>query len=96
VVARRDEVEQGSSGDTHARDKDGWSMLDGGDRWCTVTTMSPCAVSHVRCDRRKPFKRLLWLSSGLGSISYFQSFSIMQTLQFKLVSFPMSKIGKIL
>jgi hypothetical protein len=49
----RDKVEQDSSGDAHARDKDGWSMWDGGDRRCTVTAASPRAcpvtdVSHLR------------------------------------------------
>jgi hypothetical protein len=32
----------------HAWDKDGWSMWDGGDRWCVVTAASLSAVSHVR------------------------------------------------
>jgi hypothetical protein len=54
----------------------------------------PChrAQCRVRCDQRESFKRLLWLTSGPDSISYFQSFSIIQTLKFELVSFPMSKI----
>jgi hypothetical protein len=38
----------------------------------------------------------VWLTSGPGSILYFQSFSITQILKFKLVSFPMSKILQIL
>jgi hypothetical protein len=48
VVLRRDEVEQGSSGDAHAWDKDGWSTWDGGDWRCTITTASPRVVSHTR------------------------------------------------
>jgi hypothetical protein len=43
-----------------------------------------------------PVKRLLRLTSGPGSISYFQSFSITQILKFELVSFLMSKILQIL
>jgi hypothetical protein len=47
--ARGDESEVGElSLCAHARDKDGWPMWDGGDRWCTVTITSPHAVSRVR------------------------------------------------
>jgi hypothetical protein len=32
----------------HARDKAGYPTWDGGDRWCTVTVVSPCVVSRPR------------------------------------------------
>jgi hypothetical protein len=55
---------------------------------------------HARCRARTLVTGMSRLSdrltSGPDSIWYFQSFSIIQTLKFKLVSFPMSKIGQIL
>jgi hypothetical protein len=47
---------------------------------------------HTCGDRRELFKQPWRLTSGLGSISYFQSFSVTQILKFELVSFPISKI----
>jgi hypothetical protein len=49
-------------------------------------------VRSLHRDRREPFKQPWRLTSGLGSISYFQSFSVTQILKFELVSFPISKI----
>jgi hypothetical protein len=52
---------------------------------------------HVHTgDWRELFKLCLRLTSGPGSISYFQRFSITQILKFESVCFPVSKILKIL
>jgi hypothetical protein len=84
VVGRRDEVERGSSGDANAWDKDRWSTWDGGDWRCTVTTMSP----RMHCDWREPFKQLLRVTNGPGSISYFKSFSITQIFEIRIGILP--------
>jgi hypothetical protein len=47
-------------------------------------------------DRHEPFKQWLRLTSGPDSISYFQRFLVTQSLKFKSVSFPLSKIHQIL
>jgi hypothetical protein len=50
----REHVRRGESGVgelspcAHTQDKDGQSTWDGGDRRCTVTTVSPCTVSRAR------------------------------------------------
>jgi hypothetical protein len=81
----------------HTRRNKAVPMWDGGDWWCTITIASPCAVSCAHAgDWCELSKRPLRLTSGPGSILYFQSFSIIQTLKFKLVPFLMSKIGQIL
>jgi hypothetical protein len=77
----------------HARDKDGWPMWDGSDRWCTITVTSSRTVSHVgAADRREPFKGWLWLSSGSWLHFIFSKIFNHPNLKFKSVTFSMSKI----
>jgi hypothetical protein len=45
----------------YAQDKAGEPTWDDGNRWCTVTVVSPHAVSHAR---ERPVKRHVQLTSG--------------------------------
>jgi hypothetical protein len=59
--------------------------------------VTACGVVRARMDdRREPFKRSLWLTSGPWLFSDFSRFSILQTLKSKSMTFPMSKLCQFL
>jgi hypothetical protein len=59
--------------------------------------VTACGVVRARMDdRREPFKRSLWLTSGPRLFSDFSRFSILQTLKSKSMTFPMSKLCQFL
>jgi hypothetical protein len=58
---------------------------------------SPLRVSRTRSgDRRKTFKRLLWLTSGPSRFSEIFKIFHLQNFEIQKVTFPMSTIHQIL